>query len=168
MMKQQWWQKVFTDQTLSLIIRWWAAGAVYFFIGWGTSLGRQDSMIDFVFFLGLTMGMFNAFIINPSLKMVFNIRSTRPPRENTNWQRMSDYFVELIKNVFIMFIVAMIYVAINSAIIRLRDLSTDAVPLPGEPILFGVFYVIVFVLLGAITKRVGAYISDFQNRNKAN
>jgi hypothetical protein len=162
MIEQRWWQKVFTDRTISLIIRWWAAGAVYFFIGWGTSLGRQDSLIDFVFFLGLVMGLFNAFIINPSLKMVFNIMPTRPPRENTNWQRMSDYFVELIKNIFIMFIVAMIYVAINSTIIRLRDLPSDAVPLPGEPILFGLFYVFVFVLLEWLTNKTRREIQNFQ------
>lgn len=100
------------------------------------------------------MGLFNAFVINPSLKMFFNIMPTRAPRENTNWQRMSDYFVELIKNIFIVFIVSMMYVAINTTIIRLRDLPADAVPLPGEPILFGLFYVLVFVLLEWLTRKI--------------
>ena len=154
MIEQRWWQRIFTDRTISLIIRWWAAGAVYFFIGWGTNLGRQASLIDLVFFLGLVMGLFNAFIVNPGLKMVFNITPRRPPRENTNWQRMSDYFVELIKNIFIVFIVAMIYVTINVSLIQLLNLPEDAVPLPGEPILFGIFYVIVFVLLEGLVNKV--------------
>ena len=154
-MEQRWWQKIFTDRTLSLIARWWAAGAVYFFIGWGTNLGRQESIIDFVFILGLVMGLFNALILNPALRMFFNIRPTRPPSENTNWQRMSDYFVEIIKNIFIVFIVALIYIWINRGLISLFDLSSDAVPLPGEPILFGLFYVLVYVLLEWIVRKIG-------------
>ena len=96
-MEQRWWQKIFTDRTLSLIARWWAAGAVYFFIGWGTNLGRQESIIDFVFFLGLAMGIFNAFIVNPALNMFFNIAPKRPPGEMTNWQRVSDYLSRWLK-----------------------------------------------------------------------
>lgn len=166
-MELRWWQRIFTDRTLSLIFRWWAAGAVYFFIGWGTNLGQQDSMIDFVFFLGLVMGLFNAFIVNPSLKMVFNIAPTRPPSENTNWQRMSDYFVELIKNIFIVFVVAMMYVAINSALIALLDLPETAVPLPGEPILFGLFYVFIYALLEWLTKKTKSALQNAQEARNA-
>lgn len=163
-MEQRWWQKIFTDRTLSLIVRWWAAGAVYFFVGWGTNLGRQDSIIDLVFFLGLVMGLFNAFIINPGLRMVFNIAPARPPQQNTNWQRMSDYFVELIKNIFIVFIVAMIYIGINRSLIAIFDLSPEAVPLPGEPILFGLFYVLVYVLLEWISRKMGEVTGSLRDR----
>lgn len=162
-MEQRWWQRIFTDRTLSLIARWWAAGAVYFFVGWGTNLGRQDTIIDFVFFLGLAMGMLNAFIINPALRMVFNIQSKRPPKDNTNWQRMSDYFVELIKNILIVAIVAVIYIVINRAAIVLFGLPSDTVLLPGEPILFGVFYVLVFVAIESISARIRDMLTS--NRN---
>ena len=147
-------QKYLTDRNISLVFRWWAAGAVYFFIGWGTSLGNQQFLIDFVFILGLVMGVFNILIVNPGLRLMFNIGSKRPPRENTGWQRTSDYLVELLKNIFIVLIVALIYLAINRTAIFLFDLSAEAVPLPGEPILFGLFYMIVWVLLDAIAKKV--------------
>lgn len=152
-MKQYRFRKYLTDRNISLIIRWWAAGAVYFFIGWGTFLGRQQSSIDFVVSLGLVMGLFNIIIINPGLRMMFNIAPKRPAHENTYWQRISDYLVELIKNVFIMFIVALIYIAINRALIAIFSLSTESTPLPGEPILFGLFYVLVFVLLDVISQK---------------
>jgi hypothetical protein len=147
-------QKYLTDRNISLVFRWWAAGAVYFFIGWGTSLGNQQFLIDFVFFLGLIMGVFNILIINPGLRLMFNIGSKRPPHENTGWQRTSDYLVELIKNIFIVLIVAWIYLAINKAAIFLFELSPEAVFLPGEPILFGLFYLIVWVILDAIAKKI--------------
>lgn len=148
-----------------MLIRWWAAGAVYFFIGWGTFLGRQQSSIDFVVSLGLVMGLFNIIIINPVLRMMFNIAPKRPAHENTYWQRISDYLVEVIKNIFIMFIVALIYIAINSALVSLFALPPQSVPLPGEPILFGAFYVFVFVLLAFISEKTKKAISNFSDKN---
>ena len=163
--RQQRFQKYLTDRNISLIIRWWAAGAVYFFIGWGTFLGSQISTIDFVVALGLIMGLFNILIINPGLRLLFNIGTKRPAHENTFWQRLSDHLVELLKNIFIMFVVATIYRLINQVLITLRSLPADAVPLPGEPILFGVFYVFVFVCLGWITKKARAAILNFSDGN---
>ncbi len=152
-MKQHRFQKYLSDRNISLIIRWWAAGAVYFFIGWGTYLGTQQSIIDFVVSLGLVMGLFNIIIINPGLRMMFNIAPKRPAHENTFWQRISDYLVELLKNILIMLMVALIYIALNSALISLFALPAHSVPLPGEPILFGAFYVVVFVLLALISEK---------------
>jgi hypothetical protein len=153
----------FTDRRISLIIRWWAAGAVYFFIGWGTMLGTQQSTIDFVFALGLVMGLFNILIINPGLRLLFNIGRKRPPHENTFWQRISDHLVELLKNIFIMFVIAMIYRMINQVLISLLALPADSVPLPGEPILFGVFYVFVFVCLEWVTTKTRTAILNFRD-----
>lgn len=146
-------RKYLTDRNISLIIRWWAAGAVYFFIGWGTFLGRQGSTVDFVVTLGLVLGLFNILIINPVLRMMFNIGSKRPVHENTFWQRISDHLVELIKNIFIVYIISVIYIGINLALIYMFGLPEDAVPLPGEPILFGLFYLIVYLLLSAVSNR---------------
>lgn len=161
--RQQRLRKYFTDRRISLLIRWWAAGAVYFFIGWGTFLGRLTSTIDFVVSLGLVMGLFNILIINPGLRLLFNIGRKRPTDENTFWQRISDHLVELIKSVFIMFVIAMIYRLINQVLITLLSLPADAVPLPGEPILFGVFYVFVFVCLEWIVQKTKAAIANLRS-----
>ncbi|RME98974.1 MAG: hypothetical protein D6768_16070 [Chloroflexi bacterium] len=164
-MKPHRFQKYLTDRNISLIIRWWAAGAVYFFIGWGTNLGRQESIIDFVVSLGLVMGLFNIIIINPGLRMMFNIAPKRPAHENTYWQRISDYLVELLKNILIMLIVALIYIALNSILVSLFALPSQSVPLPGEPILFGAFYVFVFVLLALISEKTKKAIRNSRDKN---
>lgn len=144
----------FTDERSALLIRWWAAGAVYFFIGWGTSIGQQ-SMIGLILSLSLVMGLFNILIINPGLRLAFNLGPPkRPQHENTVFQRLSDRLVELLKTLFIIATVAMIYVVINSAVILVRDLPSDAIPIPGEPILFGIFYVFVFWCLELLVKKV--------------
>ncbi len=163
-MKQHRFRKYLTDRNVSLFIRWWAAGAVYFFVGWGTSLGRQQSLIDFVVALGLVMGLFNIIIVNPGLRMMFNIAPKRPAHENTFGQRISDYLVELIKSVFIVFIIALIYIAINQALIAMFSLPAESVPLLGEPILFGVLYVLVLVLLDVISKKTKEAILNLRGR----
>lgn len=157
-------QKYLTDRNISLVVRWWAAGAVYFFIGWGTSLGNQQSIIDFVVILGLIMGVFNILIINPGLRLMFNIGTKRPQRENTGWQRTSDYLIELLKNIFMVLVVVLIYRAINIMAISVFDLSADAVPLPGEPIFFGLFYVFVFVLLEKTSTKIQQTILKLRNK----
>ncbi len=159
-------QKYMTDRNISLVFRWWTAGAVYFFVGWGTTLGNQALIVDLIFFLGLAMGLFNIVILNPILRLMFNIGSKRPSHEDTPWQRISDYLVELLKNVFIVALVVLIYLVVNQLLILLLGLPESAVPLPGEPILFGVFYLLVFVLLEAIAKRIKRLIVSSRDRNK--
>ena len=156
----------FTDRRISLILRWWAAGAVYFFIGWGTSLGDQSSIIDFVFTLGVVMGIFNMIVVNPGLRMAFNIAPQRRPKSHAISQRISDYLVEIIKNILIMFVIGLIYVAINSAINAIFDFPDTNISVPGEPILFGVFYVLTWVLFEQIWRQVEQAFTNYQKRNK--
>jgi len=144
----------FTDQRSAMLIRWWTAGAVFFFIGWGTPIGQQ-SMIGLAFSLGLVMGLINILVVNPSLRLLFNIGPPkRPPHENTFAQRLSDNLVEIFKALFIVFTVTIFYLVINRALITAWDLPPNAVPFPGEPILFGIFYVFVFWCLELLVIKI--------------
>jgi len=154
----------FTDWRIALVIRWWAAGAVYFFFGWGTSLGNQTSILDFVFSLGVVMGLFNMLIVNPGLRMAFNIGPDRKAKSLALSQRISDYLVEIIKNVLIVFVIALIYIGINSVINIAFGLPTTNISLPGEPILFGIFYVLVWAIFGWATQRIANTIQARQNK----
>lgn len=159
-------RKIFTDRVISLFIRWWAAGAIYFFIGWGTNLGNQETIIDFAFTLGLVLGLFNILIVNPALRMLFNMGKKRPKEENTYWQKLSDYLVELIRNILIVFTVAWIYVGINIALVNLRSLPAGTTPLVGEPILFGVFYLLVFLALEWLVELIQKVIKKTSKTEK--
>lgn len=147
------WKAFFTDQRSALLIRWWVAGAVYFFVGWGTSAGQ--SMVGLIFSLGLVMGLLNILIINPSLRLLYNIGADkRPKHENTFFQRLSDRLVEFLKTLFIVSAVAMLYEIINRTIIAVMNLPTDTVPFPGEPIMFGIFYVFVFWCIELLMNKI--------------
>ena len=143
-----------TDQRSALLIRWWTAGAVFFFIGWGTPIGQQ-SMIGLAFSLGLILGLLNILIINPSLRLLFNVGpKKRPQHEDTFFQRVSDHLVELLKTIFIVFTVVMLYQVINRIIIAVRGLPSDSVPFLGEPIMFGIFYVFVFWCIELLINKI--------------
>lgn len=121
-------------------IRWWAAGAVYFFVGWGTPMGNFDTLIDIVFFLSLVNWVFTTLIINPSIKMLTNRGWHLSYRESTFVQRFFIRVLDLFVAATSVITVTGIYGFINSQF-------GEEVYLPGEPILFGLMYAIIASLL---------------------
>ena len=138
------------------LIRWWSVGAVYFFIAWGTRLGQYTSLFDLVFFLGLTIGIFHTLIVNPALKMLFNVGWHKPYAESTFKERFLCRIKDLSLALATVLLVAGVYELINLAAHRVLPLEEGAVFLPGEPILFGLFYALLlhlFLRLFSLFKR---------------
>ena len=117
-----------------------SAGAVYFFLGWGTRLGQRDSLMDLVFFLGLAMGIFDTLVVNPALKMVFNVGRAKPLHELRSAQRLWIRLGDIFLAIGLVAVVMAFYQGINLGAISIFDLPQDQVSLPGEPILFGLFF----------------------------
>lgn len=128
-------------------IRWWAAGAVYFFVGWGTPMGNLDSLIDIMFFLSLVNWIFTTLIINPSIKMLTNKGWHLSYRESTFIQRFIIRVLDLIVAMTSVIGVTLLYQFINTSI-------SEEVYLPGEPILFGLFYAIIATVLIKLIERI--------------
>ncbi|MBB6479886.1 hypothetical protein [Spirochaeta isovalerica] len=135
------------EQIAVFLIRWWSIGAIYFLIGWGTPLGRYNSLIDLIFFLGIAIGLASTFFINPTLHMLYGIGWHRPYGSSTFAQRFvcraKDITLGFISAIFIM----AIYQGINSAAVAFFGYPSDEVFLPGEPILFGLFYALIMQLI---------------------
>lgn len=147
-------KKLLTENRLALLIRWWVAGAMYFFVGWGTGLGNQSSVIDFIFFLGLSLGVMNMLIVNPILRRTFNLDSNRYYLDSTVGQKVRMRLSEIFKSMLIVFIMVYIYAMINSLLIQLLSLSEQSIPLPGEPITFGIMYTVLYWLIEQVIKRI--------------
>lgn len=139
-------KKLLTDERIALIIRWWAAGAIYFFIGWGTGLGKQGSAIDFIFFLGLSIGIMNILIINPVFQKMFNLKSNKKYTDTSTLEKVKMRLGEIFKSMINVLFIVYTYSLINILLINIFSLSREAVPLPGEPITFGILYVVIFTL----------------------
>ncbi|WP_058485786.1 hypothetical protein [Defluviitalea phaphyphila] len=139
-------KKFFTDSRIVFFIRWWVAGAVYFFIGWGTNLANQASIIDFVFFLGLGLGAVNAYLVNPIVAKTFNVPFSKNYNETTVAQKVRLRIGEIIKAIIIVIIMVYIYTAINKFLIYLFSAPKNRIFFPGEPISFGLIYVSLWYL----------------------
>jgi len=151
------------EMILEAVIRWWGAGAIYFFIGWGTGLGNQTDPFDFVFILGVATGLFTIAVLDPLIFSMLDIERkngtlyNKKYYERTIVQNISLRSVEIFKSLFIVILVFFTYNFINIGLIKLFSLPVDRVPLPGEPITFGLFYALFFYLLrwvsGLISKK---------------
>lgn len=147
-MKQK---KLFNDQRLANIFRWWSVSAVFFFIGWGTGLGFQSTSIDFVFFMGVAIAVFEMFIVNPIIYSMFNVKNPLRLDGNTIKFKVKYRMIYFFKTIFIVTAVVFTYQIINYGAISLSLVASDKVFLPAEPILFGIFYMCYFLILESLT-----------------
>lgn len=155
-------KKFFTDQRLANIFRWWTVSAVYFFIAWGTGLGSQSTIIDLVFFLSVAIAIFDMLIVNPVIGHMFKTRSKLILIGEPLWYRVRYRLIYIFKTMLIVILVAIIYNIINITAISLMELPSDMVVLPGEPILFGIFYMIFYDLLDKLVASVKRKIDELE------
>lgn len=145
-----------------LLIRWWSAGAVYYFIGWGTMMGHNSTLVDLIFFLGVVMGLINAFVLNPIFKQLFDYGWHKTYKQSTVVNRFFSRLIEIFLSLLTITLVSGVYTLINRTIISMRniDLTVEGnrIPLPVEPLLFGLFYALIgqtimFVILKLLKRR---------------
>lgn len=146
--------RFFTEERTALIIRWWAAAAVYFFIGWGTNLGFQTTSIDFIFFLTIGIGVFEMFVVGPVIRNMFRTREGLRWRDMNLKQRVLARLGVFARSYLLVLLVFQTYKIINVSAIALLELSEEAVFLPGEPILFGVFYIAYYIIFTKLVESV--------------
>jgi hypothetical protein len=158
-------KKFFTDRRIESIIRFWAAGAIYFFIGWGTGLG-SNSYLDFIFYLGVAMAVFDMFVVNPVIRLMLNVRTTGHYTDVPIHKKVLYRLGYVLKTVIIMLVVSSIYNIINQIAILILDLPDDTTVFPGEPILFGIFYLVVYRLLEGFLNNIKYNMKDVNENDK--
>lgn len=156
-------KRIFTDDRIALIIRWWSVGAVYFFIGWGTNLS-QRGIIDFVFFLGLTIGVFNMLVINPVIRQLLNTKLVTRYTDIPIMKKVLFRLGEIFKSMVIVTIMVYIYSLINMVLIDGFKLTESSIPLAGEPISFGILYVVIWSLLNGFISNVKKRIKEIEGQ----
>lgn len=141
------------EKAIEVLIRWWGAGAVYFFIGWGTSLGSQSDPLDFIFILGLATGLLTIAVLDPLIYSMLDIERkngelyNKKYFERTIMQNVMLRSGEIIRSMVIIIIIFFAYNFINIGLISLLSLPETSVPLPGEPITFGLLYILFYFLI---------------------
>jgi hypothetical protein len=140
------------DSFKILLLRMWVAGAVCFFGAWGRSgaenVGSAYSL-DLIAGLVVLLILCDTIIVNHIIRSVFKQYDTGGGDGKKAWT-FFNAFLHIIKIVLVMVLIVGTYYALNVMFIHLFDLDAQAVPVPLEPILFGILYGIYFTLLGFV------------------
>lgn len=152
-------KSIFTEERMTFLIRWWAVGAVYFFIGWGTNISMA-SAIDFVFFLGLSIGVFNMLVVNPIVRHMYGAKSDLRYRDTTLIYKVRYRLIEILIAMLVVVVLLFIYNLINTLAIQLILGQSEQVFLPGEPISFGLMYMAVYSLMTGFTNNIANKIKQ--------
>jgi hypothetical protein len=137
----------------------WAAGAVCFFAAWGRA-GVDDASMQSVgkaFSFNLIAGLITImilcdfFIVNPVIRLAggrraFNIE------EKKSYMFLLGGFLHVIKITALILLIVQTYYFINVFFIRIFNMDVNSVPVPLEPILFGVMYGLYYLLFDCIWK----------------
>jgi len=147
------------ETIIMVVFRWWLAAAVYFFVGWGTELALYTSIVDMIFILGIVMGIVQIVIFNPVVYGMFNVKRrgkivNKKYYNRTVWEGVLVKVAEIFKCMFVMLLVFLTYQGINSLYIMIYHVSDTFVALPGEPVMFGLFFLLFYSVLGGIYDKI--------------
>ncbi len=142
----------------ALFIKWWFNGAICFFFYFGLGTYLKDS-VDQLFVLGAAMGVLTDLLTNHMLRFI-----EREPRENDRFMMVTARkFWSLFLNVpyafAVLACVVYLYNVINVIVIRARGIE-DAAALPVEPILFGLFYMLIDLLFIGMKRLFARILRD--------
>lgn len=157
-----------SDSTKIKIIRWWCAAAIYFFIGWGTTLGGNETPYDLVVALGIVAGLANVFVVHPVIYAMFDIErkgkiENKKYYERTVlegvWHKLGEVFKCLLVSIMVFFI----YQIINISIINIFNGDESSVVFGGYPITYGIFFLGCYLLCDGIANKIKDLIERKKN-----
>lgn len=164
------WSRI-PDSVKVAIGRWWFAGAMYFLLAWG--LLGEFSSIDQMFFIGLGIGVAHIFVLHPLVYSMFNIKRNGKIVNKKYYERtiLEGVFVklgEIFKCIVCSFIVGFTYVGINMAINSIFGYSDDTIKFGGEPIMYGLFFMLCYVGISFLTSKIALLHEKINEKRKQN
>lgn len=143
------------DNVKIAFIRFWFVGLIYFFVGWGTSLGQNDDPLDLIFVLSLVTAAGHLFIFNPIIYKMFDVQRNglfvnKKYNERSIFQGVIYNLLEFLKCVFITILVFLTYQLINYLLVDVLKMSQ----LGGEPILYSIFFTAYYSLISFISSKL--------------
>ena len=126
----------------------WAAGAVCFFAAWGRTGATETNAffpLELIFSLILLMILGDMLIVNPVIRLASGKRALGEAKSNSAF--LIGGLLHAAKVIFIMLLIVTTYYFLNVLIIRTFNLDTQSVPVPLEPLLFGIMYGFYYLFL---------------------
>ncbi len=118
-------------------VKWWFAGAVFYFIGWGLFIGSQ---LDLTAALGLALGLVTEILINRALIFFESGRENYRRFIFCSPRGFLSIPINLAYGLLLSFAVGYTYHFINYAAVNLANAAPGTVFLGAEPLLYGLFF----------------------------
>ncbi|MDR2701679.1 MAG: hypothetical protein LBB72_04540 [Spirochaetaceae bacterium] len=125
----------------TMLFRMWAAGAVCFFAAWGRTGAIETNTffsLELIFSLILLMILGDMLIVNPVIRLASGKRALGEAKSSSAF--LTGGLLHAAKVSFIMLFIVITYYFLNVLFIRFLNLDTQSVPVPLEPLLFGILY----------------------------
>lgn len=155
----------FADWLKALFIKFWFAGAVFYFVGWGLNIVTYNQL-DVVFVLGLVMGLVTDYMANAIM------RNMQKGEKNMNAFMMfpgKKWYNILLNIPYAMLLTALVaytYSFINIWVANAKGLAEGTVALGAEPLLYGLFYLSYDMLFLGIKYLIKKLINKGRAKNK--
>lgn len=148
---------------LALFMKFWFNGAVCFFIFWGLGLYVKD-MLDMIVIMAVVLGMVTDVLVNNAFRFFETYKG-----QNSKWmmfpQKKYWTFLANIPYAFVVLVgVIWLYSVINVAANAVNG-TTNEIFLGVEPILFGVFYMVVDMIFIGIKNTFVSIVKDAKRKN---
>ncbi|MCR5824939.1 MAG: hypothetical protein K6G54_00080 [Oscillospiraceae bacterium] len=145
----------------AILIKMWFAGSVCFFIFWGLS-AYITARLDLMLVFGIALGVVTDLLTNNILR-----GSAKTEHGNDRWmmfpkKRYAAFFFNILYAFVLLFCVETVYTLLNLLILAIE--GEGARPLGVEPILFGIFYTGVDLLLLSMKRLLRRIVSDARAR----
>lgn len=148
------------ENTKALLIRAWAAGAVCFFGAWGRQGADGSNLYSLNLIGGLIFIIIAAdwILVNPVIRMAFNTKPKNGPgvkqEKKSPLKILGQSLFHIFQVTTIVIIIVLTYYGLNRMFIALMNLDESSVPVPLEPILFGILYAVYYFLFDLVVGKI--------------
>lgn len=125
----------------AIFIKFWFAGAIYFFLGWGIAHNTIDQL-DIMIALGLVSGLVTDIIVNTFFAVLDDEKNNIKKFIMFPPKKFYSVFVNMLYGTILSVCIAYTYTIINLIIIKVNHLPGNTVTLGAEPLLYGAFFVL--------------------------
>ncbi len=133
----------------AIFIKWWFAGAVFFFIGMGLPALHSTDNLDLVFALGIVLGMVNDLLVNNLFRYMRTDRAIYDPWMVFPKKGLLSFFANVLYYILVSFGVYFLYTAINTLAVKTGIREASEIFLAVEPVGYGIATLLIdLIVLG--------------------
>lgn len=146
-----------------VLIKFWFAGAVCYFVMWG--LGLMITGLDLIAVLAVALGVVNDLMVNNALRHFAPFSGA-----NDKWmmfpkKKFWTFFANIVYAIVILFFVIQSYTLINVALVGSPE-TADTIAVGVEPIFFGLLFMGFDVLFVTIKNNVAKAFKNAMDKSK--